>query len=97
MTRACQAGDCDAVVQVVLDLVSVLQHENQEVASNADQVLDVIMEFDTRWAFKIRVLKFEAHNSQWLDAIQNGTSPIGATDSDVQFDMLQMQDDLRQS
>ena len=35
----------------------------------ADQCLDVIMDTDEEWAVRIRNLKFESFNQEWLDVV----------------------------
>eukprot|EP00798_Chlamydomonas_sp_ICE-L_P013630 gene13630-19508_t len=55
--------------QVVFYLVDLLQDKNKEVRRVADQCLDVIMDTDEEWAVRIRNLKFESFNQEWLDAV----------------------------
>jgi hypothetical protein len=35
----------------------------------ADQCLDIVMDTDEEWAVRIRNLKFESFNQEWLDAV----------------------------
>lgn len=35
----------------------------------ADQCLDIIMDTDEEWAVRIRNLKFESFNQEWLDVV----------------------------
>lgn len=55
--------------QVVFYLVDLLQDKNKEVRRVADQCLDVIMDTDEEWAVRIRSLKFESFNAEWLDVV----------------------------
>ncbi|KAK3239306.1 Adenylyl-sulfate kinase (APS kinase) [Cymbomonas tetramitiformis] len=52
--------------QVVFYLVDLLQDKNKEVRKIADAALDVIIDTDEEWAIKIRRMKFESHNQDWL-------------------------------
>ena len=58
--------------QVVHYLVDLLQDTNIEVRKCADNALDAVMDFEEEWAVKIRRLKFESHNKEWLDATRGG-------------------------
>eukprot|EP00201_Polytomella_parva_P001957 CAMPEP_0175087588 /NCGR_PEP_ID=MMETSP0052_2-20121109/29914_1 /TAXON_ID=51329 ORGANISM="Polytomella parva, Strain SAG 63-3" /NCGR_SAMPLE_ID=MMETSP0052_2 /ASSEMBLY_ACC=CAM_ASM_000194 /LENGTH=860 /DNA_ID=CAMNT_0016359951 /DNA_START=75 /DNA_END=2653 /DNA_ORIENTATION=- len=53
--------------QVVYYLVDLLQDKNREVRKVADQCLDIIMDTDEEWAIRIRNLKFESFNQEWLE------------------------------
>mmetsp|Transcript_6170 Transcript_6170/g.13429 ORF Transcript_6170/g.13429 Transcript_6170/m.13429 type:complete len:806 (-) Transcript_6170:755-3172(-) len=55
--------------QVVFYLVDLLQDKNKEVRRVADQCLDIIMDTDEEWAVRIRNLKFESFNQEWLDIL----------------------------
>mmetsp|Transcript_33441 Transcript_33441/g.72987 ORF Transcript_33441/g.72987 Transcript_33441/m.72987 type:complete len:453 (-) Transcript_33441:38-1396(-) len=57
--------------QVVFYLVDLLQDKNREVRKTADQALDVIVDSDEDWAVKIRKMKFESHNQEWLAVIES--------------------------
>ncbi|GAX77716.1 hypothetical protein CEUSTIGMA_g5159.t1 [Chlamydomonas eustigma] len=56
--------------QVVFYLIDLLQDKNKEVQKVADQCLDIIMDTDEEWAVRIRNLKFEAFNQEWLEVVQ---------------------------
>mmetsp|Transcript_31985 Transcript_31985/g.38691 ORF Transcript_31985/g.38691 Transcript_31985/m.38691 type:complete len:802 (+) Transcript_31985:194-2599(+) len=56
--------------KVVFYLVDLLQDKNKEVRKTADHALDVIIDTDEGWAVKIRRMKFEAHNQEWLAVVQ---------------------------
>ena len=55
--------------QVVFYLVDLLQDKNKEVRKTADTALDVVMDTDEEWAVKIRRMKFENHNQEWLELV----------------------------
>lgn len=55
--------------QVVFYLVDLLQDKNKEVRRVADGCLDTIMDTDEEWAVRIRNLKFESYNQEWLDIV----------------------------
>jgi len=42
----------------------------------ADQCLDVIMDTDEEWAVRIRNLKFESFNQEWLDVVSTPTGQV---------------------
>lgn len=64
--------------QVVFYLVDLLQDKNKEVRRVADQCLDVIMDSEEEWAVRIRNLKFESFNQEWLDIVAHPPDQIGA-------------------
>lgn len=43
----------------------------------ADQCLDVIMDTDEEWAVRIRNLKFESFNQEWLDVVSAPPDQVG--------------------
>ncbi|KAG1668473.1 hypothetical protein FOA52_005246 [Chlamydomonas sp. UWO 241] len=55
--------------QVVFYLIDLLQDKNKEVQRVADQCLDIVMDTDEEWAVRIRNLKFEAFNQEWLEVV----------------------------
>lgn len=57
-------------MQVVFYLIDLLQDKNKEVQKVADQCLDIVMDTDEEWAVRIRNLKFEAFNQEWLEVVQ---------------------------
>ena len=57
-------------MQVVFYLIDLLQDKNKEVQKVADKCLDIIMDTDEEWAVRIRNLKFEAFNQEWLEVVQ---------------------------
>ena len=59
-----------AHLQVVFYLIDLLQDKNKEVQKVADQCLDIIMDTDEEWAVRIRNLKFESFNQEWLEVVQ---------------------------
>jgi len=76
--------------QVVFYLVDLLQDKNKEVRRVADQCLDIIMDADEEWAVRIRNLKFEAFNQDWLDVVtaspeQGGNMRGGEGPDEVEF------------
>mmetsp|Transcript_18523 Transcript_18523/g.35810 ORF Transcript_18523/g.35810 Transcript_18523/m.35810 type:complete len:776 (-) Transcript_18523:393-2720(-) len=60
--------------QVVFYLVDLLQDKNREVRKTADAALDVIQDVDEEWAVKIRRMKFESYNQEWLAVIENDSA-----------------------
>ncbi len=58
-------------------LVDLLQDKNKEVRRVADQCLDVIMDTDEEWAVRIRNLKFESFNQDWLDVVSAPPDQVG--------------------
>jgi hypothetical protein len=63
---------------VVFYLVDLLQDKNKEVRRVADQCLDVIMDTDEEWAVRIRNLKFESFNQEWLDVVSTPAGQVRA-------------------
>jgi len=57
--------------QVVLYLVELLQDNNKEVRKTADVALDLVIDSDEELAEKVRQMKFEAHNHDWLEIIES--------------------------
>ena len=55
--------------QVVYYLIDLLQDKNKEVQRVASACLDIVMDVDEEWAVRIRNLKFEAFNAEWLEAV----------------------------
>ncbi|EFJ41855.1 hypothetical protein VOLCADRAFT_77409 [Volvox carteri f. nagariensis] len=64
--------------QVVFYLVDLLQDKNKEVRRVADQCLDIIMDTDEEWAVRIRNLKFESFNQEWLDVVSQPPDQMAA-------------------
>lgn len=58
--------------QVPSYFIDLLYDKNAEIQKLADQALDLIMDFDTEWAKKIRKQKFQRYNSEWIKAVQGG-------------------------
>jgi hypothetical protein len=56
--------------QVVFYLVDLLQDKNREVRRTADKALDVLVDADEEWAVKIRRMKFESYNQDWLAVVE---------------------------
>ena len=75
--QRCLAEEAASCLQVVFYLVDLLQDKHPEVSKAADRALDVIMDTNEQWAVKLRALKFEAHNQDWLEATES-------TDAEVQ-------------
>ena len=69
--------------QVVFYLIDLLQDKNKEVQRVADQCLDIVMDTDEEWAVRIRNLKFEAFNQEWLEVV---ASPDGAAGRGDMYD-----------
>jgi len=44
----------------------------------ADQCLDVIMDTDEEWAVRIRNLKFESFNQEWLDVVSTPSGQVSS-------------------
>lgn len=61
--------------QVVIYLVDLLQDEHAEIARVAGLALDAVTDHDEEWASRIRGLKFEAHNAEWIEAVESSQSP----------------------
>ena len=55
--------------QVVFYLIDLLQDKNKEVQRVASACLDIVMDVDEEWAVRIRNLKFEAFNAEWLESV----------------------------
>ena len=71
----------DALVrstQAVFYLVDLLQDVNEAVRGTADAALDAVMDADEELAVQIRRLKFEAHNAEWLDAVDRDLGVDGS-------------------
>ena len=71
----------DALVrstQAVFYLVDLLQDVNDDVRKTADAALDAVMDADEELAVQIRRLKFEAHNAEWLDAVDRDLGVDGS-------------------
>mmetsp|Transcript_22516 Transcript_22516/g.76554 ORF Transcript_22516/g.76554 Transcript_22516/m.76554 type:complete len:799 (+) Transcript_22516:38-2434(+) len=65
--------------KVVYYLVDLLQDKNKQVRKTADMALDIVMDSDEGWAEKVRELKFETHNQEWLEMVEADQSdPNGA-------------------
>mmetsp|Transcript_10146 Transcript_10146/g.17438 ORF Transcript_10146/g.17438 Transcript_10146/m.17438 type:complete len:799 (-) Transcript_10146:291-2687(-) len=60
--------------QVVFYLVDLLQDKNREVRKTANLALDVIIDSDEEWAIKVRRMKFESFNQEWLAVIEQDTA-----------------------
>lgn len=64
----------------------------QEVQRVADQCLDIVMDTDEEWAVRIRNLKFEAFNQEWLEVVAMppdqllGRPPPGGAYNDGEVD-----------
>jgi len=56
--------------QVPSYFIYLLYDKNAEIQKLADQALDLIMDYDTEWAKKIRKKKFQRYNSEWIKAVQ---------------------------
>ncbi|PNH00933.1 Kinesin-associated protein 3, partial [Tetrabaena socialis] len=50
----------------------------QQVRRVADQCLDIIMDTDEEWAVRIRNLKFESFNQEWLDVVAQPPDQMAA-------------------
>lgn len=57
-------------MQVILYMVDLLQDSNAVIRQTSDACLDSIMDADEEWAIRIRNLKFELYNQQWLQMIR---------------------------
>lgn len=53
----------------VYNAVLLWVNTSSQVRRVADQCLDIIMDTDEEWAVRIRNLKFEAFNQDWLDVV----------------------------
>lgn len=51
--------------------MDLLHDRNAQVAKAADRALDIVMDTNEQWAIKLRGLKFEAHNQEWLDVTEH--------------------------
>ena len=74
----CLAEEAACCLQVVFYLVDLLQDKHPEVSKAADRALDVIMDTNEQWAVKLRALKFEAHNQDWLEATERMDAEVQA-------------------
>jgi len=50
-------------------LVDLLFDPNKEVRRTAGKAIDTVMDFDEEWAVRIRDLKFQRYNAQWLKTL----------------------------
>ena len=66
--------------QAVFYLIELLKDECEAIRTAADHALDVVYDFDEQWAVKIRRMRFEAHNKEWLEAVRGG-----GVDDDARF------------
>ena len=55
--------------QLVVYLLDLLMDKNPAVRKMADLCLDVVMELDETWAPQIRQRKFQMHNKEWLEVV----------------------------
>jgi len=55
---------------VVFYLVDLLQDTNKEVRKTASKALDVIQDTSEEWAVKLRAIKFETYNQEWLEVVE---------------------------
>ena len=76
--QPCLAEEAAFCLQVVFYLVDLLQDRHPEVSKAADRALDVIMDTNEQWAVKLRALKFEAHNQDWLEATERMDAEVQA-------------------
>mmetsp|Transcript_18844 Transcript_18844/g.45016 ORF Transcript_18844/g.45016 Transcript_18844/m.45016 type:complete len:791 (+) Transcript_18844:200-2572(+) len=62
---------------VIFYLVDLLQDTNKEVRKTASKALDVVQDTNEEWATKLRLIKFETYNQEWLHVIESieGGSP----------------------
>ncbi|GAQ89168.1 Kinesin associated protein KAP [Klebsormidium nitens] len=67
-----------ALPNLVPGLVHILQSRSPVVRAVADQVLDSISGLGPQWEAAIRRLKFEAHNREWMDAVQDDSEDEGS-------------------
>ena len=65
VTRRCQLRS-----QAVSYLVDLLFDPNKEVRRTAGKAIDTVMDFDEEWAVRIRDLKFQRYNAQWLKTLE---------------------------
>mmetsp|Transcript_8017 Transcript_8017/g.22989 ORF Transcript_8017/g.22989 Transcript_8017/m.22989 type:complete len:794 (-) Transcript_8017:446-2827(-) len=56
---------------VVFYLVDLLQDNNKEVRRTASKALDVVQDTSEEWATKLRAIKFETHNQEWLEVVDS--------------------------
>lgn len=52
-------------------LIDLMHDRNLEIRKVCDSTLDIIMEYDEEWKSKIMNTKFEFHNAQWIEMVQN--------------------------
>ncbi len=74
----------DAVIsqtQTVFYLIDLLFHERPDISRLADQCLDIVAEVDPDWAAKIRVKKFQLHNSAWVEVVEEEGDDFDEGDS----------------
>ena len=57
----------------------------EEVRRTADVALDVVMDMDEEWAVKIRRMKFETHNQEWLEVEINNLAASTAILAEIEL------------
>ena len=66
--------------QVLPYLVDLLNNKNAEVKLTADKALDYVMDVSEQHAPKIRSMKFETFNQEWIQVVAGNAAAAGAAD-----------------
>ncbi len=64
--------------QVLAHLVDLLNVQNSEVKQTADKALDYVMDVSEEHAPRIRAMKFETFNQEWIQVVAGGSGGAGA-------------------
>ena len=64
--------------QVLTHLVDMLNDKNAEVRQTADKALDYVMDVSEEHAPKIRSMKFETFNQEWIQVVSGGAGRSGS-------------------
>lgn len=58
-------------------LIDLMYDKNQEIKRVCNAALSIVMQYDDDWAVKIRDRRFEAHNEEWINAMQGDFGGVG--------------------
>jgi hypothetical protein len=67
--------------QVVAYMLDLLHDKNQEIRKMSDTTLDFIMDCDEEWAKKIRQHKFQMHNVEWCQIVDQDLGDFNSYDA----------------
>lgn len=65
--------------QIIHSLVNLLQDKNVQIRKMTDQILEVIMHFDSEWSEVLTRKKFESYNEHWLQSNINLNRSMDST------------------